>query len=247
MSDPVAIVLAAGAGVRMNSDLPKVVHQACGRSLVQWVTRALRQAGVRRIVVVVGFRAELVRAALAEEADVEFVEQTQRLGTGHAVQVCREALADYDGPVVVVTGDSPLVQAESLRELLDEYQRSRAACLLGTLHKADPTGLGRIVRDSQGKFQGIVEQKDATDEQRRITEVNMSTYVFESRLLFRALGQLRNENRQGEYYLTDVPSILAGEGHDVRALPVLRPCESFSVNTPEELRLVEAELRRMGC
>jgi bifunctional UDP-N-acetylglucosamine pyrophosphorylase/glucosamine-1-phosphate N-acetyltransferase/UDP-N-acetylglucosamine pyrophosphorylase len=246
MADPVAIVLAAGAGVRMNSDLPKVVHLACGRPLVGWVVEALRQASVRRILVVVGYRGELVRAALATEPGVEFVEQAQRLGTGHAVQVCREALAQHDGPVVVVTGDSPLIRPASLRSLLDEYQRSHAACLLGTLHKPDPTGLGRIVRDSAGKFLAIVEQKDATDEQRRITEVNMSTYVFEGRELFRALGQLRNENRQGEYYLTDVPGILLGEGKDVRALAVLQPCEALSVNTPEELRAVEAEMRRMG-
>jgi len=245
--DPVAIVLAAGAGLRMNSDLPKVVHKACGRALVTWVVDTLRRVGVRRILVVVGHRAEMVREVLADEPGVEFVEQTERLGTGHAVQVCREALAEHDGPVVVVTGDSPLVQASSLQNLLSEYERARPACLLGTLHKADPTGLGRIVRDSTGRFSGIVEQRDATDEQRRITEVNMSTYVFEGRDLFRALGQLRNENRQGEYYLTDVPSILLNEGKDVRALAVLQPCEALSVNTPEELRMVEAEMIRMGC
>lgn len=231
----------------MNSDLPKVVHLACGRPLVSWVVDALRRSGVGRIVVVVGYQAEKVRAILAGQSDVEFVEQTQRLGTGHAVQVCREALAAHDGPVVVVTGDSPLIQADSLRELLAEYHRSRPACLLGTLHKPDPTGLGRIVRDAAGAFTGIVEQKDATETERLITEVNMSTYVFESRELFRALGQLKNENRQGEYYLTDVPGILTKEGRDVRALPVLRPCEALSVNTPDELRMVELEMQRMGC
>lgn len=246
MAPPIAIVLAAGAGVRMQSDLPKVLHPACGKPLVAWVLAALRRAGVERMLVVVGHRAELVREALAGEPGVEFVEQAQRLGTGHAVGVCREAAGGHDGPVVVLAGDSPLVQTESLRKLLDEFERSRPACLLGTLHKPDPSGLGRIVRDAQGRFAGIVEQKDATPEQRAITEVNMSTYVFDGRELFRALSLLRNENRQGEYYLTDVPSILLGEGLDVRALPVLQPCEALSVNTPDELRIVEAEMRRMG-
>jgi len=246
MAEPVAIVLAAGAGVRMNSDLPKVVHKACGRPLVNWVVDAVRRVGVQRVLVVVGYQAEKVREVLANEPGIEFVEQAERLGTGHAVQVCREVLADHAGPVIVVAGDSPLVQSTSLQTLLNEYERAHPACLLGTLHKNDPTGLGRIVRDTAGKFVKIVEQKDATEEQRRITEVNMSTYVFDGRELFRALALLRNENQQGEYYLTDVPSILLSEGKDVRALPVLQPREALSVNTPDELRMVEIEMNRMG-
>jgi len=246
MSESMANVLAAGMGTRMKSDLPKVLCRACGRPLLDYVLDALEAAGVTRIVVVVGYRGELVREAVAPRVGVSCVEQTERLGTGHAVKMCREQIDACSGPVLVVAGDSPLIQAASIRRLLDEFNLTRPACLLGTLHKDDPTGLGRIVRDSQGNFLGIVEEKDATDEQRRITEVNMSTYVFAAPQLAHALDLLRNDNRQREYYLTDCPGILLGEGQTVRALPILRTCESLSVNTPAELELVEAELRRMG-
>ena len=246
ITQPLAVVLAAGKGTRMKSDRPKVLAHVLGRPLVDFVLDALASAGVGRTLVVIGYRGELVREALAGRSHVEFVEQTEQRGTGHAVQVCREQLLGHAGPVLVVAGDSPLLQSDSVRELFDEFQRARPACLLGTLHKSDPAGLGRIVRDEAGGFAGIVEEKDATAEQRRITEVNMSTYVFDGPELLHALGQLRNENRQQEYYLTDCPGILLREGKDVRALPVLKPCEALSVNTLDELQVVEAEMRRLG-
>lgn len=245
MDQPMAIVLAAGQGTRMNSDLPKVLFPACGRPLIAYVIDALRAAGVRRIVTVIGYRADLVRQALAAQ-DVEFAVQQQQRGTGDAVRACLPQLEQHQGPAVVLAGDSPLAQAASLSALLEIFDRERPACLLGTLHKQDPTGLGRIVRDQQGEFAGIVEEKDATDEQRQITEVNMSTYLFDSHQLRHALGQLRDDNRQGEFYLTDCPGILKREGKGVSAHPLLQPCEALSVNTPQELALVEAEMRRMG-
>ncbi|MFO0902606.1 MAG: NTP transferase domain-containing protein [Pirellulales bacterium] len=245
MNEALAIVLAAGQGTRMKSDLPKVLCTALGRPLLDYVLDALAAAGVTRIVVVVGYRGELVRDVATARPHTTCVEQTERLGTGHAVKMCRTEIDAFQGPVVVVAGDSPMIQASSIRRLLDEFKQTQPACLLGTLHKSDPTGLGRIVRDAQGNFVGIVEEKDASDEQRRLTEVNMSTYVFDSERLAFALDRLRNENRQREYYLTDCPGILLSAGNQVRALPVLQPCEALSVNTPEELELVEAELRRM--
>lgn len=246
MNDTLGIVLAAGMGTRMRSVLPKVLCRADGRPLLDYVLDALSAAGVTRILVVVGYRGDLVRAAVAERRGVECVEQTERLGTGHAVQMCRPWLAAFSGPVVVVAGDSPLIQADSIRELLDAFRQSPSACLLGTLHKANPSGLGRIVRDAAGRFQAIVEERDATDEQRLVTEVNMSTYVFDAAQLVIALDRLGNNNRQREYYLTDCPAILLGRGERVEALPVLRPCEALSVNTPEELAVAEAELRRLA-
>jgi bifunctional UDP-N-acetylglucosamine pyrophosphorylase/glucosamine-1-phosphate N-acetyltransferase/UDP-N-acetylglucosamine pyrophosphorylase len=215
--------------------------------MVSFVVDALNAAGVERVIVVIGYRGELVRAALADRSNVVFVEQTEQLGTGHAVMMCRAELEGRDGPVMIVTGDSPLIQQASIRTLLAEFHGAqRPACVLGTLHKSDPHGLGRIVRDSSGNFAGIVEQKDATPEQQRITEVNMSTYVFDTRELLHALDQLTNDNRQREYYLTDCPGILKAEGKDVRALPVLKPCEALSVNTVEELQIVEAEMRKLS-
>jgi bifunctional UDP-N-acetylglucosamine pyrophosphorylase/glucosamine-1-phosphate N-acetyltransferase/UDP-N-acetylglucosamine pyrophosphorylase len=214
--------------------------------MVQYVLDALREAGVGRIVTVVGYRSDLVRTTLAGQEDLEFAEQTEQLGTGHAVQMCQPQLASHQGPVLVVTGDSPLTQASSVKTLFEEYDSSQPACILGTLHKENPTGLGRIVRDADNRFLKIVEEKDATELEKKITEVNMSTYVFDAAELVGALDQLKNDNRQQEYYLTDCPGILQAEGKDVRALPVLLPCEALSVNTVDDLAVVEAELRKMG-
>jgi bifunctional N-acetylglucosamine-1-phosphate-uridyltransferase/glucosamine-1-phosphate-acetyltransferase GlmU-like protein len=183
---------------------------------------------------------------LAGRTNVEFALQTERLGTGHAVTMAREHLVGHAGPVVVVAGDSPMIQAASIRKLLAHFDEHRPACLLGTLHKPNPAGLGRIVRDERGEFVGIIEEKDATPDQRQITEVNMSTYVFAGPELLHALDQLKNENRQKEFYLTDCPGILRSEGKLVQALPVLEPCEALSINTVDELAQVEAEMRKMG-
>ncbi|MEM9187211.1 MAG: NTP transferase domain-containing protein [Planctomycetota bacterium] len=250
MPSSLAIVLAAGKGTRMKSDLPKVLAPVCGRPMVRYVVDSLREAGIDRIVVVVGYKAELVRAELAGEPGVSFVEQTEQLGTGHAVMVCRaeiEANGGHaaGGPVVIVTGDSPMLQVSSVRALLAEYDASRPACLIGTAHRNDPTGLGRVVRDGGGGFIGIVEEKDATDEQRKITEVNMSTYVFGGRQLLSALDRLTTDNAQAEYYITDCPGILQSEGEPVAALAALQPCEALSVNTVDDLAAVEAEMKRM--
>ena len=246
MTKPIAVVLAAGMGTRMRSDLPKVLCPILGRPMIEFVLDALQQAGVQRSIVVVGYRADDVKAALGQRKNVEFALQSERLGTGHAVQMAREQLSGHTGPVVILAGDSPLVQSDSIRDLLSHFDRQQPACLLGTLKKSNPAGLGRIVRDSAGNFVGIVEEKDATVEQRAITEVNMSTYVFQGHELLHALGQLKNNNRQGEYYLTDCPSILLQEGKKVEALPVLRPCEALSINTPEELQAAAAEMVQLG-
>jgi bifunctional UDP-N-acetylglucosamine pyrophosphorylase/glucosamine-1-phosphate N-acetyltransferase len=237
-----AVVLAAGMGTRMKSDLPKVLCPVLGRPMIEYVLDALETAGVERVICVIGYRADDVRQALAARKNLEFVLQTERLGTGHAVKMARENLQGVQGPVVIVAGDSPMLQSQSLQKLLASFAQEQPACLLGTLHKENPQGLGRIVRDSRGEFEKIVEEKDATDEQRRITEVNMSTYVFAAPELLHALDLLKNENRQREYYLTDCPAILLGEGKRVAALPVLDPCEALSINTPEELSAVEQAL-----
>lgn len=243
MAAACAIVLAAGQGTRMKSDLPKVLVPVRGRPMIDYVVDMLQACGIERIVVVVGYRAELVREHLAGRTGLTFVEQKERLGTGHAVMVCREALAGREGPVVIVTGDSPLVRAESIQALLKERERLDAACILGTAQKENPIGLGRIVRDAEGRFTGIVEEKDATPAQRLITEVNMSCYVFAAGDLLTALGELRADNAQKEYYITDCPGILRRHGRTVEALAVLTPRETLSINTVDELAIVEAVLR----
>jgi bifunctional UDP-N-acetylglucosamine pyrophosphorylase/glucosamine-1-phosphate N-acetyltransferase len=240
-----AIILAAGKGKRMGSDLPKVLLPVCGRPMLRYVVDAVRAAGVERMAVVIGHRGELVRQELANEAEIEFAEQKEQLGTGHAVMMCREVLTRHNGPVLILAGDSPMVQVSSLRAVLDAFADKRPACMLGTATKPDPTGLGRIVRDASGQFQAIVEEKDATPAERAITEVNMSTYVFQAAELVWALDQLTANNAQGEYYLTDCPGVLKKAGKLVLAANVLQPCEALSINTPAELTAVEVEMEKV--
>jgi bifunctional UDP-N-acetylglucosamine pyrophosphorylase/glucosamine-1-phosphate N-acetyltransferase/UDP-N-acetylglucosamine pyrophosphorylase len=243
MNQPLAIVLAAGKGTRMKSELPKVLIEVAGRPMIDYVLDALEQSGVADVIVVVGYRADDVRRELASRANLRFVEQTRQLGTGHAVMACREELAGHDGAVLIVTGDSPLVQPGTLRAMLDEFGRRRPACLIGTAHKDDPRGLGRVVRDAAGNFQAIVEEKDATPDQRRLTEVNVSYYVFAAADLREALGRIEPTNAQAEYYLTDCPGVLKAAGRPVVALSLLKPTETLSINTPDELAVVETALR----
>lgn len=241
-----AIVLAAGKGTRMKSELPKVLVPVAGRPMIRYVIDSLNTAGIERILVVVGYRSDLVRTELSGEPNVEFAEQREQLGTGHAVMMCREQLADHRGPVLIVAGDSPLLQADSVRTLLENFSASGCDCVIGTVDKEAPLGYGRIVRDDSGKFKGIVEEKDATPAQREIREVNVSTYLFDSQQLLGALEQLTDNNAQGEYYITDCPAALLAAGKRVAAEKVLQPCESMSINDTDELALVEAEIQRMA-
>lgn len=246
MDAPVAVVLAAGKGTRMKSELPKVLCQANGRPLVAYVLDALRNAGVAKMIVVVGYKAEMVQQELSGAEDIEFALQSEQLGTGHAVMMCREQLSNHHGPVVVVAGDSPMMQASSIKSLLDDFATTTPACILGSLNHENPEGLGRIVRDEQGNFTGIVEHKDATEEQLKINEVNMSTYVFDCQKMLSSLDSLTAENKQQEYYITDIPGILLSGDEDVRALPVLKPIESLSVNTVEQLADVEKAMNELA-
>ena len=252
---PIAVVLAAGKGTRMASDLPKVLHEAAGKPLVTWVLEALAAAGIRDRIVVVGYRADLVERTLAGMPGVALALQVEQRGTGDAVAAAADAIRariaadppDSRRPVVIVCGDSPMLRVESVRDLLTAWEARGASCLLGTAITADPTGLGRIVRDAAGRFERIVEQKDATDAERAIDEVNMSTYVFEARDLLRALADLRPDNAAGEYYITDCPGMLLREGRIVDAVACLDASETLSVNTPEQLAAVAAALNNRGA
>jgi bifunctional UDP-N-acetylglucosamine pyrophosphorylase / glucosamine-1-phosphate N-acetyltransferase len=245
MREPLAIILAAGKGKRMGSDLPKVLVPVCGRPMIRYVIDAVHAAGVEQIVVVVGYMAALVKKELADQKGLTFVVQAEQLGTGHAVKMCEKELETHEGPVLILAGDSPMVQASSLRSLLTEFAARHRACLLGTGNKSNPRGLGRIVRDKKGDFSAIVEEKDASPEQRQITEVNLSTYVFRNDALLSSLKEMTANNVQGEYYLTDCPGVLKADGQRVDALCVLQPIEALSINTKEELAIVEAEMKKL--
>jgi UDP-N-acetylglucosamine diphosphorylase/glucosamine-1-phosphate N-acetyltransferase len=245
MLERVAIVMAAGKGTRMKSELPKVLFPVLGRPMIHYALDALEAAQVDRVIVVVGYRADDVKQELAGRKNVDFALQAEQLGTGHAVMMCREQLADHEGSVLIVAGDSPLMQPASIRTLFEEFERSPAACILGTGYKENPAGLGRVVRDANRRFVGIVEEKDATPAQREIKEVNLSTYIFNCRDLLDALNQIRADNSQREYYLTDCPSALLKANKEVRALDVLQPCEALSINNIDELAEVENEMTKM--
>ncbi|SMP37798.1 UDP-N-acetylglucosamine pyrophosphorylase [Neorhodopirellula lusitana] len=242
------VILAAGKGTRMNSDLPKVLCSVVDRPMIHFVVDAAEKAGIGKKIVVVGYEAEKVQAELDTrgQSDIVYALQSEQLGTGHAVQICREHLQGHQGLTMVIAGDSPLVQAESLKSLIDHFDKTRPALLLGTLTKDDPEGLGRILRNEEGQFIGIVEHKDATEAERQTKEVNMSTYLFSTPDLLWALDNLSNDNAQGEYYLTDCARLLRESGRPVEALPVLKDCESLSINNPDELKLVDQTMRAMG-
>jgi len=239
-----AIILAAGKGTRMQSDLPKVMHPALGRPMVEWVVDAARAVGCAPVVLVVGHGADVVRANFAGDGGIEFVTQMPQLGTGHAVDMARplaEAGALGDD-VLVLCGDGPLIRPETLRTLLATHRESGAAATLATAVIPDPHGYGRIERDAHGRFARIVEQKDATPAQLALREVNPSYYCFRTRELFDALRRVTNQNASGEYYITDVFELLLRDGHRVSVVDAVPPEDVLSVNTPAQLAEVSAIL-----
>ncbi len=244
MKRTAAIILAAGKSTRMKSDLPKVLHPLGGRRLIDYVLEAVSAACVDDVVVVVGHKAEEVKAALSDYGGLRFALQSEQLGTGHAVMVCEPLLSEHDGPVLVLAGDMPLVRPGSLERLLREQEQSGAACVIGTAVTPNNAGLGRIVRDEAGRFVRIVEEKDATEQEKQIQEINTGCYAFDCRLMFEALRHVRPNNRQAEYYLTDCPSILKQWGHRVVACPAFDSEEAMGVNTQEQLAAVERVLHQ---
>jgi bifunctional UDP-N-acetylglucosamine pyrophosphorylase/glucosamine-1-phosphate N-acetyltransferase len=230
-----AVVLAAGKSTRMKSATPKVLHRICGRMMIEYVLDAARSAGATQLVVVVGHRSDMVRDALSGYEDVVFAEQTEQKGTGHAVMVCEPFLSDHEGSTLILAGDTPLLQGTSLSALLSARISAGAACVVGTADTQNNDGLGRVVRDDQGRFLGIVEQKDATEEQRRITEINTGCYAFATQELLEALRHIRPNNVQAEYYLTDCPKILMDQGNEVTASCSLTIEEALGVNTRVQL------------
>jgi len=241
-----AVVLAAGLGKRMNSDLPKVLHPALGRPLVIHVLEQIDPLKPRLTVVVVGHRAPLVQEALRGR-DVVFAEQTPQLGTGHAVQMAWSALREGPETLLVLAGDMPLIRTATLKRLLERHERegNGVTFLSGVLE--DPSGYGRVIRDADGGFVKIVEEKDATAAERLVAEVNSGIYCFSRDRLETALGFLRADNRQQEYYLTDTLSFIKGQGGRIGVEQASDSRELLGVNNPEQLAMVEEALRAWGA
>ena len=213
MAGLTTLILAAGQGTRMKSQYPKVLHPLLGRPMLQYVIDAARKVGADPLILVVGFGGERVVEKMGP--DYQYVWQHQQLGTGHAVLMARELLAKSTGDLLVLYGDTPLLQEETLRGLVELRRNSEAAAAVLTTKVSDPSGYGRMVRDQQDQIRAIVEEKDATSEQRAIDEVNTGVYSFAIEALLPALAELSPRNAQGEYYLTDVIQILISRGAKV--------------------------------
>jgi len=235
-----AIVLAAGEGKRMRSRQPKVLHPLCGRPLIAYPLRTA-QALADRIVLVVGPNADGVVKLAPREARA--VVQSERLGSGHAVLQAKPECAEGGGTILVLPGDMPLLSAETVERLVDHHRKSRAAATVLTAIVAEPQGYGRVLRQG-GRVKRIVEDRDASDAEKKIAEINTSVYCFDGKRLWSALGKVRADNDQGEYYLTDVIGILCRAGARVDAISVVDPAEAMGVNDRKQLAAVAVVQRR---
>ncbi len=234
MRDCICLILAAGQGTRMKSGLAKVLHPLCGKPLVEHVVRSAQTAGVARTVVIVGHQAEQVKESL-KGLEVEFVLQAEQKGTGHAVMQALPIIEKFAGELLVLYGDVPLIKPATILSLLKSHREERNACTMLSTVIDQPGGYGRIIRDQDGSVSKIVEAKDATPAELSVKEINPAIYSFENQKLVEALSQLKPNNKQGEYYLTDVIGIFRAKGMKIAAQIVADSREVLGINTPEEL------------
>ena len=242
-SQRAVILLAAGKGKRMKSELPKVLHEIEGKPMICRLLDTIMPMRFDRVVVVIGFKGEEVQEAL-DGYDVEFVWQREQLGTGHAVKMAQKNLADFDGTTLVGAGDVPFLSKGSINKLFEVHERTKAVATCLSAVFDDPTGYGRIVRDGDSdRLKDIVEHKDASEEIRQIREINSGTFCFDTRALFGTIDEIGRDNAQGEYYLTDVVKIFHGKGLTVSVVAADNPDEVRGVNSAEQL---EELARRFG-
>ena len=235
------VVLAAGKGTRMKSDLPKVLHKICGHPLLYHVLRSVEKLNVRATYVVVGYMAEKVKETFKKQK-VYFVLQKEQLGTGHAVMQAEPFLKGPGSTVLVLNGDMPLITPQILKELIAHHEQKKASATVLTAVLENPDGYGRIVRDGHGDIEKIVEQKDSSLSELEIKEINTGTYCFESKDLFGSLSGVRPENAQNEYYLTDVIDILRKKHKRIAGFKVGDPRCALGINTVEQLAEAEKAL-----
>ncbi|MBT2729750.1 bifunctional UDP-N-acetylglucosamine diphosphorylase/glucosamine-1-phosphate N-acetyltransferase GlmU [Bacillus sp. ISL-75] len=237
MHNRYAVILAAGQGTRMKSKLYKVLHPVCGKPMVQHVVDQVMKLNIQEVVTIIGHGAEMVQAQLGDSS--RYALQDQQLGTAHAVSQAQSLLEGKAGVTIVVCGDTPLIKAETMESLFKHHEELAAKATILTARIEDPTGYGRIIRNKKGLVEKIVEHKDASDEERKINEINTGTYCFDNLALFEALKNVSNENVQGEYYLPDVIEILKKQGEVVTAFQTDEFEETLGVN--DRVALAEAE------
>ncbi|WP_027364286.1 bifunctional UDP-N-acetylglucosamine diphosphorylase/glucosamine-1-phosphate N-acetyltransferase GlmU [Desulfotruncus alcoholivorax] len=237
-----AVILAAGKGTRMKSQLPKVMHRVCGKAMVEHVLLSVKNAGVQKIVMVLGHQGERVANLVGDKAEIAY--QVEQLGTAHALLQTRGLLGKYEGDILVLCGDTPLVRPETLNELYRQHIKQKNSATVLTAILPDPKGYGRIIRNNEGNLEKIVEQKDGKPEELAVNEINAGIYCFCSEGLFEALAALDANNAQGEYYLTDIIQYYAREGKKVGAVVIADPEEITGINDRCQLAAVESMLRR---
>ncbi len=237
------LVLAAGQGTRMKSSFPKVLHQLLGRPLVGYVLSLLDAIGLRRSVVVIGHKAEMVRSYL-DSIGMRWVIQEEQLGTGHAVMATRQAMRDFHGNALILCGDTPLLTVETISRFINEHEKTGADLSILSAKMSDPAGYGRIVRFSKepDRVAAIIEEKDASDEVRAISEINTGIYAVNIDRLYEWLEKVGCDNAQREYYLTDIAGLAVSDGHPVRAFPFASAEEALGVNSRKELAEAEGIL-----
>ena len=238
MTELCTLIMAAGKGTRMKSDLPKVLHTLHGKTLIGHVIEQARSIGATRIVAIIGHRKEMVMESLAGSG-VEFAIQEQQLGTGHAIMVTEKQLQGWSGDVLILSGDVPRLRAETLEAMLEQHRITASQATVLTTELENPHGYGRILRNEDGTLLRIVEEKDATDEIRGIREINSGIYLFDKELLFDALSKIGNDNAQKEYYLTDVLPMMIGQKHKVSLYLSPDASEIQGINTVEQLQEME--------
>ncbi|MFE6170368.1 bifunctional UDP-N-acetylglucosamine diphosphorylase/glucosamine-1-phosphate N-acetyltransferase GlmU [Viridibacillus arvi] len=241
MTNVYAVILAAGQGTRMKSKLYKVLHPVCGKPMVEHVVDHIQTLDVERIVTIVGYGAEKVKEQLGEKS--EYVLQAEQLGTAHAVQQVEPILGELEGTTIVICGDTPLIRPETMKALFEHHESKHAKATILTAIAEDPTGYGRILRSTDQQVAQIVEQKDATPEQRQVKEINTGTYCFDNKALFAALKLVKNDNAQGEYYLPDVIEILQKQGEVIAAYVTENFAETLGVNDRIALSQAEETMR----
>jgi bifunctional UDP-N-acetylglucosamine pyrophosphorylase / glucosamine-1-phosphate N-acetyltransferase len=238
------IILAAGKGTRMKSDLTKVLHPIAGRPMLHYPLQTAREIGCEPIFVVIGHQRADVEQAIAAE-DITFVLQEQQLGSGHAVAVCRDALAGFDGDVLILCGDVPFITAATLNYFISEHAQAEAVVSVLSVPLDNPHGYGRIVRGSQGELHAIVEHRDATPPQLLINEINTGIYCCSASFLFKALRRINTDNEQGEYYLPDIIAIGRDDGLNVQAIATESPHEVEGINDRAALARAEQRMQTL--
>lgn len=231
-----AVILAAGKGTRMNSELPKVLHKCNGLPMVHYSIKAAKDAGAYDVCVIVGYKSKLVMDEIVDY--VEYAEQREQLGTGDAVRAARDFIGS-EGDTLVLCGDTPLITSKTLAGLHEFHKKNSNGVTVLTAIVDDPSGYGRIIKNEAGEFQAIVEDRDCTEQQRQVKEINSGMYIFNSEALVTSLDMLTNDNDQGEYYLTDTIALIKKTGLKVQAYPASDPEEIMGVNDPDQLKEAE--------